>query len=430
MRRRRWVLVCAAMGAVMAPRAAAQAPGPCCTADVLRSGLAVADRYRVAAIATRRFTHARFWAAVAPSLESGAFTVAEAGRSLQGRPLRTVTFGAGPVKVLLWSQMHGDESAATMALADIFAFLAASDADSLRERLRRTLTVTFLPMVNPDGAQLFQRGNAAGIDINRDARGLATPEARALSQLQRRFAPDFGFNLHDQNARARVGGAGLQVAIALLAPAYDSARGWNDTRARARLVAAGIAQLLSHDIPGRVARYDDTFGPRAFGDEFQRRGTSTVLIESGALPGDPQKQRLRALNVAAILAALDAIGSGSYAGADTNAYEGLPENTDGARDLLILGGQLVLPGAAPFRSDIAVNFDDAVARTSGRIAEVGDLRDAVGVDTLDATGLYLHPARSSLRTVRGARWLRLGAPAVFELRRGAGRRSELVERVP
>ncbi|NIQ56614.1 MAG: peptidase M14, partial [Gemmatimonadetes bacterium] len=53
---------------------------------------------------------------------------------MEGRPIYAVRFGHGPMRVLLWSQMHGDEPTATMAIADIFTFLAAS-SDPLVERL-------------------------------------------------------------------------------------------------------------------------------------------------------------------------------------------------------------------------------------------------------------------------------------------------------
>lgn len=413
-----------------APGLRAQASDACCDAEALARGLRIAQRYRVAAIADRRFTHAEYWKAVEPVLASGGLGVAEIGKSLQGRPLRAVSFGAGPVKVLLWSQMHGDESTATMALADIVRFLAEASGDPLRERLRRELSLTFVPMLNPDGAERFQRHNAAGIDVNRDVRRLATPEARALWSLRERLAPEFGFNLHDQNARTRAGAGGPQAAIALLAPAYDSALSYNDVRSRARLVAAGIATLLGHEIGRRVARYDDEYSPRAFGDGFQRSGTSTVLIESGALPGDPGKQRLRALNVAAILGALDAIATLRYRRLDPGAYEELPGNTSGAQDLVLRGGHLVLPGLAPVRADVAINYDDAVARAGGRIAEIGDLDGAAALDTLDVGGLYLFPADSVLtKSDGGGVWLRAGAPAVFEARRGPGRDSDLVRRI-
>jgi predicted deacylase len=435
-------LATAAAGIVLAacaraPRAAGRpAPAtvtPAATATTVRSsfdeGLRIAERFRVDAIATRRFTHRDLWRAVAPSLASTALRTSEIGRSVQGRELRSVTFGEGRTTVLLWSQMHGNESTATMAMADILRFLADAESDPLRERLRRELTITFVPMLNPDGAERFQRGNAAGVDVNRDARQLATPEARALATLHERLRPRFGFNLHDQSARVRAGRTGPQTAIALLAPPYSPDRRYNDVRSRARLVASTIAAVLASELPGRVARYDDTFNARAFGDLLQQRGTSTVLIETGALRDDPEKQHLRALNVAAILHALDAIATGGYAAASPALYDALPLNTSVAVDLLIAGGRLVVPGQPTARVDVAVNFDDPVARTGGRVHQVGTLRGVVAIDTLDATGLFLHPAASALARGPNGTSLRVGAPADIELRRGAAATSQMVRRI-
>jgi hypothetical protein len=325
--------------------------------------------------------------------------------------------------------MHGDESTASMALADIFRFLAEANSDVLRQRLQRELTVVFIPMLNPDGAEVFQRENAVGIDVNRDARRQVTPEARTLKKVHESFKPQFGFNLHDQNARTRVGRRGEQSGIALLAPAYDSALSYNDVRSRARLVAASLATLFAHDIPGRIAKYDDTFNPRAFGDLMQQWGTSTVLIESGALPGDPQKQKLRALNVAAILGVLDAIATRSYEAAPASAYESLPFNQGGAFDVLVMGGTLVVPGKPPLLMDIAINFDDAVARQRGRVRDAGDLGDAIAIDTINAAGLFLHPSPAALFTTPNGPMLRLGNVAEFDLRRGPDPSSELVRRL-
>jgi hypothetical protein len=391
--------------------------------------LALVERHRVEAITQRRFTHAQFWRAIDPAVRSGTFAVEEVGRSLQGRELRTLTFGRGPVKVFLWSQMHGDEATATMALADIFAFLSSGESSALRDRLARDLTVTFLPMLNPDGAEIFQRENAAGIDINRDVRRLASPEARTLKAVRDQVVPDFGFNLHDQNARTRVGN-GEGAAIALLPPASDSVRSYGPIRSRARLVAAWLARDFGAVLPGRVAKYDDTFNPRAFGDLMQTWGASTVLIESGALPNDPQKQLLRAYNGAAILGVLEAIASRSYESADPMAYERLPFNRGGAYDLLVTGATIVLPGLGTSRNDVAINFDDSVARIGGRIREMGDLEGAVALDTLRLEGRFLHPDPESLLVTGGTRWLPLGAPARFIVRVSADPASPEVRRIP
>src|SRR5215217_7465463 len=127
------------------------------SASAFDAGLRVAERHRVAELAQRRFTHAELWRALAPALASPALRTEEIGQSLEGRELRAVTFGGGATRVLLWSQMHGDESTATMALADVLRWMADASDDPLRERLRRELTVVMVPMLNPDGAEVFER---------------------------------------------------------------------------------------------------------------------------------------------------------------------------------------------------------------------------------------------------------------------------------
>jgi hypothetical protein len=410
------------LSAALLPLAAhAQTPWP--------DRLALAEKHKVAAIKVRRFTHAEFWKAVQPSISKPAFAVKEVGKSMQGRALRTVSYGSGPVKVFLWSQMHGNEATATMALADIFAFLVDTTPSAMRESIRASLTVTFLPMLNPDGAQIFQRENAAGIDINRDVRRLATPEARTLKAVRDAIVPDFGFNLHDQNARTRAGN-GLPAAIALLPPAEEETKSYGPVRTRARLVAAWLAKDFNNVIEGRIAKYDDTFNPRAFGDAMQAWGASTVLIESGAILGDPQKQKLRTYNAAAILGVLEAIATKEYEKADPRTYESLPFNRGGAYDLLVMGASVVIPGVGVTREDVAINFDDSVARTSGRLAEMGDLEGVIALDTVHLNGKFLHAAPATILTRAAKGYTPLGYPSLFTVRETASPTSKLVRRLP
>jgi uncharacterized membrane protein len=378
-------------------------------------GNEVAERYRVAALSDRKAGPDPYWAALAPSLRSPDLRVDTIGRSALGRPLRSVTFGRGPTTVLLWSQMHGDESTASMSLADLLRFFAEGGNDPLRQRISRSLTVVMVPMLNPDGAERWQRENGAGIDINRDGRRTSTPEGQALKGLRDRLRPAWGFNLHDQGARVRAGPNGQQVAIALLAPAIDTLGTFDPVRESARRLASVMATRLSQDIPGQIAKYDDDFNPRAFGDLMQVWGTSTVLIESGALRGDPEKQRLRALNVTAILSALDAIATGSVASADPAVYNALPYNTSGAYDILVRGATILIPGQPPVVADLAANYTDAVARTGARLREVGDLRDAIAFDTVDATGRFLRPRPAMLQRNGTATVLQLGTPLEYDL---------------
>lgn len=395
--------------------------------EQLEEGLRLAERYKVPGLEDRRFTHRDLWAALGPYLDSSLLTVDEIGKSIQERVLRAVTFGTGDTRVLLWSQMHGDESTATMALADIIRFFVDGGGDPLRERIRNSLSVTMVPMLNPDGAEVFQRENAIGVDINRDARRRATPEARALKALRDRLSPQFGFNLHDQWARTLAGQGGAQVGIALLAPATDEARGYDPTRARARLIAAGIAEVLSHEMGPHLAKYDDEFTPRAFGDLMQVWGTSTVLIESGALAGDSEKQRLRALNVTALLSAFDAIATGSYREADPDIYERLPFNERIDHDILLRGGRLVDGKGKSFEVDVGLYYEDPLKKEGLRLSEMGDLRDEQALEVLDVSNHYV---RVMLTADRGGT-ARLGPDAPVSsvtVHRGLEGDSEIVHR--
>jgi hypothetical protein len=399
----------------------------CCLQDAKR----IEGRFKVDAIKERRFTHTELWNAVDPVLKRGTLKVTKFGESLQGRALNAITVGNGPTTVLLWSQMHGDESTATMTLADMLAWFSSPtrERDVLRETLTSRLTIVMVPMLNPDGAELFQRENAMGIDVNRDARRLSTPEARALKALRDSIRPSFGFNLHDQNARTLGNTSGRQVGIALLAPAADAERSYGPVRSTARLVAARMRTVLEREISGRVAKYDDAFNPRAFGDLIQQWGTSTVLIESGALPNDPEKQKLREVNMIAILTALESIATGSYRAANPEAYESLPVNASSAVDIVITGARLVLPGEQPMLVDIAMNYDDALRKGRLRVREVGDLAAVVALDTINASGMYLHPKASMLTEQKGQRWLRLSAVVDLAIRRGPEANSALVREV-
>lgn len=376
-------------------------------------------RIRVAGLDDRRFSPEQWWNVAGPlASDAGGFRTEEVGRSVEGRPLHHVSWGRGDTSVLLWSQMHGDESTASMAIADLFRFLGEHPDHPIVQRLRAGTTLHFLPIVNPDGAARFRRRNAQGVDINRDARALATPEGRALHGLRERLQPDFGFNLHDQDVGTRVGDSDRGTAIALLAPAYNEAREVNASRARAIEVSVAIRAVLEPYIGGYIAKWDDSFNPRAFGDLTSKAGVSTILIESGGIEGDLQKQRLRKLNFLALIGALDAIATGAHAGLPRAAYEALPENGNDWPDLRIAGGTLALPGQAPARVDLLVEFEDELLERGGTIVDIGDLGDRKARRTIDATGLYIVPVASTgAGEDTGFRKLAPHAPAYFQLSR-------------
>ena len=86
----------------------------------------------------------------------------------------------------MWSQMHGDEPTATSALFDLYEYLQRHRSEPHVQRMLSALTVHIVPMLNPDGAERWQRRNVQGLDINRDALLLQSPEGQLLKNLRDR----------------------------------------------------------------------------------------------------------------------------------------------------------------------------------------------------------------------------------------------------
>jgi hypothetical protein len=355
------------------------------------------------------------------SLHRGRLALEEVGRSVQGRPIHLVTLGSGPRRVLLWSQMHGDEPSATPALLDLAATLLGSGAPEARAILDG-LTLLMVPMLNPDGAERYGRRNAQGIDMNRDALALATPEGRLLKAVRDRFRPELAFNLHDQNRRTTVGDTSVLATVSLLAVAGDAEGTVTPGRARARRVCSAIARALGPFVPGGIGRYDEDWNPRAFGDNVTAWGTPVVLIESGGVPPGRPLSDLTRLNYVALLTALHGLVRDDLAGETPDLYEGLKRNEDNLwTDVLVAGGRVWQPGAGePYPADVAFDVldDDPLAARcnepgwpgASRIREVGDGRLLGTARRVDASGRLVVPAFAASVRGAGARaWLDRGA---------------------
>ena len=329
----------------------------------------------------------------------GTLTMFTEGQSLEGRSIHRLAFGTGHARILLWSQMHGDEPTATLALLDIFRLLATRRDEKWVRRLAEEVSIQAIPLLNPDGAERFRRYTAADIDLNRDAIALRTPEANLLRNAQRTFRPEFGFNLHDQSL-ASVGPAPKPAAMSLLAPALDQQRSTPLVRIKAMRVGALVAKVVSRYVPGHIATYDDAFDPRAFGDSMQSWGTSTLLIESGQWPGDPEKETIRKLNAMAILTALKAIGDETYQTVDIDDYRLLVPNGKRMFDILVRGVTIRRSDGWTAKVDIGFLVQPVSPKTTEivgpdsqfSVKEVGDLSPFGALEIIDASARTIDAA--------------------------------------
>lgn len=125
------------------------------------------------------------------------------GKSVQGRDIRCRIFGDGAETILIVAAIHGTEPAGTPLVERLAEYLQAN---------RNLLTgkqVLLIPVANPDGFSMGTRGNARGVDLNRNFEaanrensrqygmvGLSEPESRALHGLIVTYRPDRIVSIH------------------------------------------------------------------------------------------------------------------------------------------------------------------------------------------------------------------------------------------
>ena len=378
------------------------------------------DNFREKTITKRRFGYQILMNRIDSLKQNKLFDVSMATKSSEGRDIYLVKCGTGKTKVMLWSQMHGDEPTATMAMVDIFNFLENKtnnpqqnldpELEKLRTDLLKKCTFYFVPMLNPDGAEAWTRYTALGIDMNRDALALQTPEGRLLKQLIFDVKPDFAFNLHDKHRRYSVGKSGNLATMSFLATAFNEAEEINPTRKRAIQVIVGMNQAVQEFIPNMLGRWSSEFEPRAFGDNIQKWGTTLILVESGGRKDDPEKQYIRKLNFVALLTGLQSIASNTFKKNDLKEYDKLPENSKAIFDLIIRN-VTIKKGETTFKADIAINRNEKPVSgkdyftTTSVIEEIGDMSVFFGTDEIEAEGLEIVSEKE----------INLGSKADFQL---------------
>ncbi len=269
------------------------------------------------------------------------FLVKTIGKSVENRLIKSIVLGTGPTKIMMWSQMHGNESTTTKAALDLIKFL--DSRLNLAETILKRCTIVIIPMLNPDGAVAYTRVNANEIDLNRDAQQRTQPESVVLRTVFDEFRPDYCFNLHDQRTIFNVGRTSKPATVSFLAPAHDEERTISETRSMSMKLIVAMNTVLQQMIPGQVGRYDDGFNANCVGDTFQMLNTPTLLFEAGHYPNDYERERTREYIFHALLAALNSISKNEVQNYAQERYFDIPENQKRFFDVLIMNADLVNP---------------------------------------------------------------------------------------
>lgn len=273
------------------------------------------------------------------------------GFSVQSRPIHEIQMGQGKQKIMMWSQMHGNETTTTKALLDLLHWLNERE----QEPLLGAFTFYIIPQLNPDGAAAYTRLNGNLVDLNRDAIDLSQPESQILRAAYQRIQPDYALNLHGQRTIYGAGAEGKPATLSFLAPAANPERTVTPARAKAMEAIAAIKSQLENDLPQGIGRYDDQFNPNCVGDAFTQLGTPTLLFEAGHYPEDYQREQVRSFVLEAYKALFRYLLNPSL-DSTTKAYFEIPENASNYVDLIVLNVALEVEGKHYQNQQLALQY--------------------------------------------------------------------------
>lgn len=316
------------------------------------------------------------------------FNLSVIGKSVKAKPIYAVKIGTGKTKVLMWSQMHGNESTTTKALFDLFAFLNNDSAEA--NQIKNDFTLLIIPILNPDGAEAYTRVNANQIDLNRDSVDLSQPESLLLRKTFEEFAPDFCYNLHDQRTIFAAGDTNNPATVSFLASSYNSEKEYNKTRMIAVNVIADMNAVLQKYIPNQVGRFDDSFNINCIGDMFQSLGVPTILFEAGHFQEDYEREETRKFIFISIISSLLNIKNVNIFGNKLNDYLNIPQNKVNFYDIIYKKVK-VNTGSLKIITNFAAHYKEVLVGENivfeANIAEIGNDINKFGHLEYDCEGL-------------------------------------------
>ncbi len=308
------------------------------------------------------------------------------GHSVLGKPIYKYQLGTGSKRILLWSQMHGNESTTTKALFDFLNLLNSNS--ELANKLLTTFTFCCLPMLNPDGAFLYTRENANKVDLNRDSQALSQPESVILREVFENFKPDYCYNLHDQRTIFGIGDKITKPAtVSFLAPSFNEAREINAVRAKAIDVIVAMNVVLQEFIPNQVGRFCDSFNINCVGDTFQSLNVPTILIEAGHFQDDYDREITRKYVFIALLSGLNYIYENDIVVNKIEDYLNIPHNKICFYDFIYKNIKINYDNNK-FITNFAIQYKEELIDKqllfNAYIADMGDLKGFSGHFEYDA----------------------------------------------
>ena len=323
----------------------------------------------------------------------------EIGRSELNKPIYKLTLGKGPKNILLWTQMHGNETTGTLSCLDLLKFFENENNCSHEILSKFTLDIIF--MLNPDGAEIWTRRNRLGIDINRDFLTASSIEMQVLKKTASEKKYDLAFNLHDQRTIFGVEGKKEPATLAFLSPSESVDRKVTETRKKSMGLIADIYKEISKLLPNKISRFTDEFYPRSVGDNFQKLGIPTILFEGGHFPKDYYRQKTRRYFTLSLITALYYASVKDEWQKGYELYNEIPNNSLSFFDIIYRNVRIREDKKETV--DIGIQYVEKITKGENelsfiaKIEDIGDLSFMYGHEEIDAEGRCIVFADSAIQ---------------------------------
>ena len=218
------------------------------------------------------------------------------------------------------------------------------------------LEIKVIYQLNPDGSNTYNRFNANGVDLNRDAVKMTQPESKLLVSFFSNFKPNFCINLHDQRSVYASGDSNLPALISFLAPSYNESKSINEVRKKAMTMIGKVYENIKPNSNWSIGRYSDEFNINCFGDFFMSQNTPTILIEAGHHPDDFGRNLVVNEVHKCILNFLNLFAYENRIKSNTETYFSIPENHDCLRDLEIRN----ITSSSGLSNKLFIQFDECL----------------------------------------------------------------------
>lgn len=314
-------------------------------------------------------------------LTNPVFEIQQLGYSVQRRPIYKISFGIGNFKILIWSQMHGNESTSTKAIFDLLNLIQDTDYTVLD--YFKHVTVHIIPVLNPDGLEAYTRVNANEVDLNRDALECSQPESKILRRCVESIQPDFCFNMHGQRTIFSAGFETKPATLSFLSPSINEERAVTSVRKKVMQLIVGINEGLQVHIPQQIGRYDDAFNINCTGDYYQSNKIPVILFESGHYKDDYQREKVREFTFYALIKGIEILATNQLNNFNYKSYFEIPQNQKLYFDVIVrnvnINDKIISLGIL-----YEEQLESEHIKFVPKISEVGDLTNFFGHIEIDA----------------------------------------------